>query len=81
MEQPPLFEFHLYRGRYRGRPVHPLGWLAMFGAILAPHLGWLLLIIEPGLPFWLPLIVAMATIGPAIWWLVRLARRRGLFLD
>ncbi|MEQ1496060.1 MAG: hypothetical protein ABL912_09935 [Novosphingobium sp.] len=79
--QPVLFEFRRHRGRYRGRPVHRLGWVALLSALLVPHLGWLLLLIEPKLPFWLPFLFVMATLGPALVWLVRLAHARGRFLD
>ena len=80
-DSPPLFEFHRHRGRYRGRPIHPLGWLALAAVLAVPQLGWLLVALEPAAPPWAPFAATMSLLGPSLWWLIRLARRRGRFLD
>ncbi len=81
MTEPPLFVFRRHGAAWRGRPVHPHGWLAFGLVLILPHLGWLTLLFNPRLSPWVPFAFAMLTLGPALWWLFRLARRRGLFID
>ncbi|MFM5948547.1 MAG: hypothetical protein ACKOPM_04855 [Novosphingobium sp.] len=77
----PWFKVSRWHGRMSGRPIHPKGWAALLGAILAPHSGWLLVWLVPGVPLWLPGLLALLLLGPSLWWLFRLMIRRGDITD